>query len=492
MMTGKMRWVQKIILLSLIILCLIPCYVAQAGAARAVHLRIIIVNNLSEAKDIAFRIRKGEPFTRLMAGKSRRRTGSGDLGIVELAGLEPPLRKAVAKMKEGSTSGIIRLKKKRFAILQIPAHSFYEKGAAAFRAGSYGTAEQNLLKQLKLHPDAIDVREMLGDIYEGRGELGKAEMMYREIIARNRTNWNAHIRLGRIYLKKSEYQNAKEIFAEGLKFVPESPGLKKGLQEAEAGLSNSSGPGEGAGTEAGSGTALLERPAVRTPKSSKSTVEPKSPDWERSLHLRMILVGSRSEADQVLSELKKGSSFAALAKEKSLDEKSREDYGYLGRIKLESLSKDIRASVAGLKRGQISGIVKLGDRYAIMQAADFHYYEAAEAAFIAEDVGTAEKELLRHLEINRDDAKAHLMLGMIYEDRKQFEKAEQVYTEGISYHPKTVLLYLRLGKMYQTQRRFERSKEVYVEGLRNVPSSELLANGIEMVDILLYGEGAKE
>lgn len=66
-----------------------------------------------------------------------------------------------------------------------------------------------------------------------------------------------------------------------------------------------------------------------------------------------------------------------------------------------------------------------------------------------------------------------------------------MFKKGISYHPNVVLFYLRLSKLYQGNRQFQKSKDMLVEGFRNVPSSEMLAKGIEMVDILLYNESRK-
>lgn len=382
----------------LLVVLVLSLSVAQAEAARKVPLRIITVKSLSEAKNIISRLKNGVSFNTLVSERTSggARGKDGELAPVDVSTLEPPLRKAVSRMKEGDISGPVKLRKNRYAIVQIPDFSYYRKGAAAFRAVDFTAAGKDLLKHIKLNPDALmKARIMLAEIYEHDKNSDKAE----------------------------------------------------------------------------------------APLAVKD---------DRSMHLRMVVVGSESEAGDILSDLKKGRPFSMIAREKTLDENSRGEYGYLGELKIKSLDKPILNAVRNLKVGQISGIVKLGEkRYAIMQAADFHYYEEAEKAFIEEDFRTAEKKLLKHLELNQGDAKAYLMLGKIYEDRKEPEKAEEMYRKGISFHPRVVLLYLRLGKLYQSQRQFQKSKDIYVEGLRNVPSSELLAQGVEMVDILLFGEGGK-
>lgn len=93
-------------------------------------------------------------------------------------------------------------------------------------------------------------------------------------------------------------------------------------------------------------------------------------------------------------------------------------------MEAEILDTAIRDAVRNLKVGQISEIIGLGEgRFAIIQSADFHFSREGEKAFIQEDFKTAEKRLLKHLELNEDDAGAHLMLGAIYEERKDYKKA---------------------------------------------------------------------
>jgi parvulin-like peptidyl-prolyl isomerase len=454
-----------------------------AAAPRKVPLRIIMVKSASEAKDILSRLKKGVPFPRLAAERSldKSRGRSGDLGTVDVSRLEPPLRKAVSKMKEGDISGAIRLRKNRYAIVQVLDFSHYRKGVSAFRAGDFTSAESNLLEHLKLNPDAIKARIMLGEIYEQNKDLDKAEAEYKEVLSFDRKSWIAYVRLGKLYMQNAQYQKAKEIYAAGLKYIPKAEGFRTGMKDAEARLSDAPAPTAGPGQSAASSPAA--------PPSSKAGAARTSPIRAkdgRRMHLRMVVLGSESEAGEVLSDLKKGKSFAMIAKERSIDEGTRGEFGYLGEAEIGTLDTPIQDAVRNLKVGQMSE-----GRYAIMQSADFHYFKEGENAYIQEDFETTEKKLLKHLELNEDDARAYLILGAIYEERKDYKKAEEMFKKGISYHPKVVLLYLRLGKLYQAQRQFQKSKDVFVEGFRNVPSSELLAKGIEMVDILLFSEGGK-
>jgi parvulin-like peptidyl-prolyl isomerase len=472
-----------------------------AAQSRKVPLRIIIVKSPSEAKDILSRLKKGVPFTRLAAERSldKSRGRSGDLGTVDVSRLEPPLRKEVAKMQEGDTSGAIRLRKNKYAIVQVLDLSHYRKGAAAFRAGDFTSAETDLIEHLRQNPDAVKARIMLGEIQEQRKDFEKAEAHYKAVLSYDIKSWIAYVRLGKLYMQNAEYRKARDIYAQGLRYIPKAEGFRTGMKDAEARLAGAPAP------EAAPAAAWPAKEAAPTPPAavelappppSKAVAGRTSPGRakdSRSMHLRMVVLGSESEAGEVLSDLKKGKSFAVIAKDRSIDERTRGAFGYLGEVEIGTLDMPIQDAVRNLKVGQVSEIIKLGEgRYAIMQSADFHYFKEGEKAFIKEDFKTAEKKLLKHLELNEDDAGAHLMLGAVYEERKDYKKAEEIFEKGISYHPKVVLLYLRLGKLYQAQRQFQKSKDVFVEGFRNVPSSEPLAKGIEMVDILLYNESQKK
>lgn len=481
----RQRW--AILLLLLALFSLFPS-LSRAVQSRKVPLRIIIVNRASEARDILSRLRKGALFTKLAAARSRdkSRGRSGDLGTVDISRLEPPLRKAVAGMKEGDISGVVRLRRSRYAIAQVPDFSHYREGAGAFRKGDYVSAETELLAHLRQNPDALKARIMLGEIYEQRKDFDKAEAQYKDVLSYDRKSWIAYLRLGELYMQNSEYRKAKDLYAQGLRYIPKAEGFRREKKEAEARLAGA--------PSAPPATAAVMSPAEAPSASDAGTGHrpARAVTNGSTMHLRMVVLGDEAGAREALSELKKGNSFARIAKERSIDENSRDEFGYLGEVDIETLDAPIRDAVRGLRVGQISRIINLDDgRRAVLQSADFHYFKEGERAFIKEDFKTAEKKLLKHLELNEDDAGAYLMLGSIYEERKDYLKAEEMFKKGISFHPKVDLLYLRLGKLYQVQRQFQKSKDVFVEGFRNAPKSELLAKGIEMVDILLYNESRR-
>jgi tetratricopeptide (TPR) repeat protein len=85
-----------------------------------------------------------------------------------------------------------------------------------------------------------------------------------------------------------------------------------------------------------------------------------------SAGLRIIVVGSADEAEQIVERLKKGEDFAALAKQKSTDSTAA-DGGYMGKVDPATLRPELREALTGIVPGQISGVIKLPTGYAIVK-----------------------------------------------------------------------------------------------------------------------------
>ncbi len=96
-----------------------------------------------------------------------------------------------------------------------------------------------------------------------------------------------------------------------------------------------------------------------------------------ALTLRMIVVASDGEAQQVLARLRAGEDFATLAAALSQDP-SRSRGGLLGRLPVSSLRQELRAAVQGLSVGQVSQPVRIPTGLALIKVVDDG--EATEAA----------------------------------------------------------------------------------------------------------------
>ncbi len=82
--------------------------------------------------------------------------------------------------------------------------------------------------------------------------------------------------------------------------------------------------------------------------------------------IRIIVVESQSEADQILGGLRAGEDFAVLARQKSIDP-SASSGGSLGDIDPSTLRTELRDAIAGAPKGQLAGPVKIPNGFAILK-----------------------------------------------------------------------------------------------------------------------------
>lgn len=75
---------------------------------------------------------------------------------------------------------------------------------------------------------------------------------------------------------------------------------------------------------------------------------------DKEYNARHILVKTEAEANDILAQIKKGSDFAKLAKEKSMDPGSKEKGGDLGWFSPAGMVKPFSDAVATLKKGEVS------------------------------------------------------------------------------------------------------------------------------------------
>src|SRR5512135_1611284 len=126
-----------------------------------------------------------------------------------------------------------------------------------------------------------------------------------------------------------------------------------------------------------------------------------------SVRLSHILVSSQKEAEDVLAKLKAGESFAKLAKEYSLDTKTKANGGDLGYVKWAQFgSPGLKEAAFKLKPGEVSGIVQSQFGFHIMKVTEKK--PAAEADF--EGMKDALKDYL--LEQKKEDLFQALVKGL--------------------------------------------------------------------------------
>ena len=84
------------------------------------------------------------------------------------------------------------------------------------------------------------------------------------------------------------------------------------------------------------------------------------------LGLRIIVAGTRDEAERVVRQLRAGGDFAAMARELSVDP-SADRGGSLGRVVLSSLRPQLRQALQRLRPGDLSAIVEVPTGFALLQ-----------------------------------------------------------------------------------------------------------------------------
>jgi peptidyl-prolyl cis-trans isomerase C len=112
--------------------------------------------------------------------------------------------------------------------------------------------------------------------------------------------------------------------------------------------------------------------AAVTPEATKKVYEEasKSMGGEEEVHARHILVPTEDEAKAVLAEIKKGTDFAELAKQKSKDPGAAAEGGDLGYFTKDQMVPEFAAVAFKLDKGQVSDPVKTQFGWHIIKVED--------------------------------------------------------------------------------------------------------------------------
>ncbi|TBL69040.1 peptidylprolyl isomerase [Paenibacillus thalictri] len=90
------------------------------------------------------------------------------------------------------------------------------------------------------------------------------------------------------------------------------------------------------------------------------------------LKIQQIIVGNQEQANKVLDDLKKGADFAGLAKDRSLDDATRNSGGDLGWVEENDpfVPAPVLKAAKGLKKGEVSKPFELAGKYAMIKLND--------------------------------------------------------------------------------------------------------------------------
>ncbi len=99
---------------------------------------------------------------------------------------------------------------------------------------------------------------------------------------------------------------------------------------------------------------FMKKNAVTDADKKEAYEQYKKELGDKEYSARHILVKTEAEATDILAQIKKGSDFGKLAKEKSLDPGSKEKGGDLGWFSPAGMVKPFSDAVTGLKKGEVT------------------------------------------------------------------------------------------------------------------------------------------
>jgi parvulin-like peptidyl-prolyl isomerase len=88
------------------------------------------------------------------------------------------------------------------------------------------------------------------------------------------------------------------------------------------------------------------------------------------VHARHILLDSEEAAQEVLALLEQGADFVTVTRDYSLDQATKDNGGDLGWFPRKLVPPELESAAFALQPGQVSGVVRLGDGYHIIQVVE--------------------------------------------------------------------------------------------------------------------------
>lgn len=179
--------------------------------------------------------------------------------------------------------------------------------------------------------------------------------------------------------------------------------------------------------------------------------------------LRLLVVADAQHAAEILRQLRQGASFSALAGRHSIGPERR-TWGYGGVVRLQDLQPALRRALRSLKPGEISDVLQLGQRYAIVKAISprlEEHYDAAAQAIDSKQPDKAVRELQAALQIEPDSVQTAIKLGMLYDGLDRFEEALASLDKAQRYAPWSTQILLLRGAVYTRAALAKNDKKTY-------------------------------
>lgn len=237
------------------------------------------------------------------------------------------------------------------------ATAYVNLGQAYHAKGMYDEAETQFKKALEIDSTLVIAHNNLGVTYRVKGMLDEAIKEHLKCIELDSLNAQSYNNLGLCYFEKGETDKAIQVFNKALQIAPNYAIVHNNIAYAYYDALNYSMAMQHA--------KAAERLGIKVNEEfMDNLIKALDPQYMRARH---ILVKTQAEAEQILAQLKRGTSFKKLAESKSLDQATASRGGDFGYFKKGDLRPEFERIIASLKVGEISNVIKTELGYHIFQ-----------------------------------------------------------------------------------------------------------------------------
>ena len=197
------------------------------------------------------------------------------------------------------------------------------------------------------------------------------------------------------------------------------------------------------------------------------------------IDLQIITVATKSQLNDVLSELKSGTRFDDVARRNS-NHPTAAGGGYLGQMCIDDLSSELRRQVEGIPPGSMTHFLDPGLGYVVVRKLE---RKAANQAYSKQALRRgsrylnqgktqeAIKELKAALTHDPRSASAHLMLGYVYRllgSYRMIGEAKGEFRQALSIDPDNTSARFHLARVYLDLGRIRKARETLEERLKSL------------------------
>ncbi|MFQ5896289.1 MAG: tetratricopeptide repeat protein, partial [Nitrospinota bacterium] len=192
-----------------------------ARQVERMHLRILTLPDHEAAVIAQAEIERGLPFHIAVRDRSigPNPLRGGYVGGVKLASLLPEVRAAVAGLREGEMSPIVKTPE-GYSIFMRTTDRHFRAALERMRKGRYAEALPFLEEELKLNGDNIGAWLALGTVHSAFGRLAEAEAAYRRALEFDPEEATIYNNLGNVYVRQEKYDLAIEMYEKALQREP--------------------------------------------------------------------------------------------------------------------------------------------------------------------------------------------------------------------------------------------------------------------------------